>query len=301
MTHLQDLEGVEQTLARPDVSLHYKVWGKPAEGVVPLVLLHGWAGSRDDWHVVEADLGQTGLVLSYDGAGFGRSQFSSDEAAQKADFSLGRYVEDLHSLLQTEGWERVRLVGHSWGGVVAMEYAARYPQEVESLVAIGAAYFDPERWLHQALKWISYLIGWLVILLKKPLQRSARFRRLSVRRYFRHRPDQATADQLVADVVASHPRAIIQSLLTGYEVQFKQICPKITCPTLYLGGKQDIVAPVAYVKAFVPLTPDAHFQLLEDCGHFPMLEQPSILLETLQQFWATTLADEERPHGNQEK
>lgn len=253
----------------------------------PLVFVHGWAGSRQDWQkIVSRYIEQGQSVLVYDAAGFGQSQFATTQAAHNADYGLDRYVEDLRALLEAEQLKRVRLVGHSWGGVVAMCFAARYPAQVESLVAIGSAYFDPHKLLHQFLKWASYVIAQLIVLSKPLLQRAVWLRRLAVRRYFYRPPTEAEVELLMNDVLHSHKRTIVQTLLTSYAVQFKEICPAITCPTLYLGSDHDVVAPLAYVTAFVPFTPHATSAVISNCGHFPMLEQPNQLVQALNNFFA---------------
>ncbi|HEX2914819.1 MAG TPA: alpha/beta hydrolase [Chloroflexia bacterium] len=277
-----------QTLKRAPlktgVSLSYKTWGR-ADNALPLVLLHGWAGSMQDWRLLEPLIARDYYCLSYDAAGFGSSQFNSGEPTAKTDFSIERYVEDLKALLDQENLEKVHLVGHSWGGVIAMAFAARYPERVVSLVAIGSAYFDPENRLHIALKWASYLIGQLILLLKGPLKKWKGLRRVAARRYFYRPPDPLETEELMQEVLASDPQALIQTLLSGYEVRFKTVCPAIACPTLYLGCNRDVVAPTAYVEAFVPLTPGSSYHQMQDCGHFPMIEKPLELYEVLRNFW----------------
>jgi pimeloyl-ACP methyl ester carboxylesterase len=281
----QNLHKETKKLARPDIDLHYQIWNGTS-GQPPLVFIHGWAGSVADWEPLEPYL-DSFQGLAYDAAGFGLSQFNSPAKAKQADYSIARYVEDLRALLEAENLPPVRLVGHSWGGVIAMAFAASYPERVLNLVAIGSAYFDPKNPLHLALKWVSYLIVWLLVLGKKWLRRSARLRRLAVRRYFYRQPAPPIAEKLMNEVLASDNQALFQTLLAGYEVLFKVICPKIKCPTLYLGCQKDVVAPPAYVKAFVPLTPDANYFLMNGCGHFPMLEQPAELGRILKNFWET--------------
>jgi pimeloyl-ACP methyl ester carboxylesterase len=281
--HLTERKMLTETLCkleRPDVTLYYRRWGADGERDVP-IFLHGWAGSLTDWAFSERHF-ESGLV--YDAAGFGQSQIAPSRE-KNADYSLSRYVEDLRALLDAEGIETARLVGHSWGGVVAMEFAARYPQRVSRLVAIGSAYFDPQNWLHILFKWISYLIAWLLVLLKKPLRRSTKLRRQAARRYFYRQPDTATLDHLMSAVLASGNRALVQTLLAGYQVRFKRVCPAIKCPALYLGCDRDVVAPYRFVTPFQRLTPGSRDFMLRECGHFPMLEKPAELATLIREFW----------------
>ncbi|MEI6044671.1 MAG: alpha/beta hydrolase [Chloroflexota bacterium] len=287
MTTKYDYEQEElKRLEREGVALAYHYIRGLNTKQSPLVFVHGWAGSGEDWRKVVARYVARGeSVLVYDAAGFGQSQFESETMANWADYSLSRYVQDLKALLDAEGIERVRLVGHSWGGVVAMSFAARYPERVEALVPIGSAYFDPEKLLHQVLRWVSYLIGWILIFLKPLLRRSPRLQRLAVRRYLYRPLDEADTAIMVNGVLQSHNRAIVQTLLEGYEVRFKKLCPTIQCPTLYIGSDHDAVAPVLYVTAFVPFTPHAKSATIKKCGHFPMIERPDELIAVMDGFF----------------
>ena len=284
------LEGTEslskKLLLRPDVQLVYRNLTTTSHPKPTLVFIHGWAGSANDWRLlVDQFVARGEAVLVYDAAGFGESQFTDKKTAQRANYSLERYVEDLKLLLEAEGISKVRLVGHSWGGVVAMSFAAQYPTQTENLVVLSSAYFDPSNLLHRVLKWASFLIGWFLILCKPLLRYLTWLHRLSLRPYF-HRPPSATeVELLINDVLRSNNRAIIQTLMLGYTVQFKKLCPDIQCPTLYVGTGQDIIAPLTYVKAFMPLTIRSFCAILEDCGHFPMLEQPERLLLLLDSFF----------------
>lgn len=275
----------QKVLALPKLKLVYRYWKNLAEDAVPLVFIHGWAGSADDWQkLVATCVAQGESVLVYDAAGFGQSQFESKQAAKEADYSLQHYVEELKILLEAENIGKARLVGHSWGGVVAMSFAARYPTQTESLVVIGSAYFDPHKFLHQVLKWASYLIAWVMVGSKPLLRRSSWLRRLAVRRYLFRPLDNVDSELLIKDALESDNQAVVQTLLSGYAVLFKEICPRLECPVLYIGSDHDVVAPLSYVEAFVPLTPHARFVAIKDCGHFPMLEKPDELWQILKQF-----------------
>jgi pimeloyl-ACP methyl ester carboxylesterase len=117
--------------------LYYEL-KKGTNGRTPIVFVHGWTGSGEDWtNLVAHYTAQGDSCLTYDAAGFGKSQFPSKSVARHTDFSIARYNADLLALLNAENLDKVRLVGHSWGGVVAMAFAAKYPERVESLLTVG--------------------------------------------------------------------------------------------------------------------------------------------------------------------
>lgn len=112
-----------------------RTWGA---GPPPLVLLHGWIGSTADWELVAAGLADDRQVLAYDHRGHGQSPHTKD-------YTFAALVDDLEAWLDEQGLEAVDLVGHSMGGVVAMQFALRRPERVRSLVLVdtGAAPAGP--------------------------------------------------------------------------------------------------------------------------------------------------------------
>ena len=109
--------------------LHYVDWGN--EGAPTLVLVHGgrdhcrnwdWVAERlrDRWHIVAPDL-----------RGHGDSAWSED-----GEYSLRANVYDLAQLIHQLNAGPVTLVGHSYGGNIALRYAGIYPEMVRKLVAI---------------------------------------------------------------------------------------------------------------------------------------------------------------------
>jgi pimeloyl-ACP methyl ester carboxylesterase len=114
-----------------DVTLYGgMVGGLDADRV--LIAVNGGPGAPSDYIASLAQLaGQELAVITYDQRGAGRSTAPDDHAAS---YTLLKYVEDLEAVRRTVGAERIDLLGHSWGGLVALEYVALYPQRVSSLI-----------------------------------------------------------------------------------------------------------------------------------------------------------------------
>lgn len=117
-----------------DVRLWYRVAGR--EEGTPVVFLHGGPGqgsqtfARFAGPALERDL----RMVYLDQRGSGRSERPWDDA-----YSLELLVDDLERLRQAWGVERIALVGHSFGTILALEYAAAYPDRVERMVLVAAA------------------------------------------------------------------------------------------------------------------------------------------------------------------
>jgi 3-oxoadipate enol-lactonase len=92
---------------------------------VPVVLLHGQPGSRGDWSAVVSFASGVRLI-AVDRPGYGSSPGPAVGVGANGDVVIG--------LLDSLSVERAVLVGHSWGGAVALDVAARFPERVRSLV-----------------------------------------------------------------------------------------------------------------------------------------------------------------------
>jgi len=114
------------TLKDKSSDIYYQVEGKGA----PIDLIHGFGLDRRIWKKQVEELSKTNRVITYDMRGFGESSLPEGEY---------NHADDLHKLLKELGIERSKIVGHSLGGQVAIEYALKYPDEVNSLVLISTA------------------------------------------------------------------------------------------------------------------------------------------------------------------
>ncbi len=111
------------------LSLHYTDWGPP--GAPPVVLLHGVTGHARVWDYAAERLTPAFRVLALDQRGHGDS-----EAPHDADYRIATMADDLAAFADTLRLERFRLVGHSMGGRVAIQYGAHFPTRLERLVLV---------------------------------------------------------------------------------------------------------------------------------------------------------------------
>jgi proline iminopeptidase len=134
--------GEHQTIVN-DVRLWYKVAGHDAgnKAGAPLLFLHGGPGYNS--YSFEAQAGkalESRLRMIYlDQRGSGRS-----ERPWTGAYSVAAMVEDIEALRRQLGVPKLALMGHSFGGALALEYAAAYPQHVEKVVLVSAASSIPD-------------------------------------------------------------------------------------------------------------------------------------------------------------
>ena len=110
------------------VRLHYLVAGKGD----PVVLLHGFAQTSHMWRPLIAKLSARHTVIAPDLRGFGQSSTPEGGYTKKA------MAQDIHAMVKSLKYDRIRLVGHDIGLMVAYAYAAQYPSEVDRIVLMEA-------------------------------------------------------------------------------------------------------------------------------------------------------------------
>jgi len=133
---LKEIVFQELTVETPEVSLYVRVAGNPQSGNV-LIAINGGPGLSNHYMLGLEDLaGENFAVVTYDQRGVSRS---SAPPMDPSSYTLSKSVDDLEAVRKAIGVEKVHLFGHSWGGLVAMRYAAVYPGRVRSIVLMGSA------------------------------------------------------------------------------------------------------------------------------------------------------------------
>lgn len=108
------------------------------DDVLPLVLLHGGPGGGHEYLLPLIDLvGAERTLVFYDQTGCGNST-SRAEWPNEA-FTVELFIEELEALVQHLGLSRFHLLGHSWGGMLAAEYALAHPSRLASLSLYSTA------------------------------------------------------------------------------------------------------------------------------------------------------------------
>ena len=254
----------------------------------PILVLHGGPDLNHAYLLPDLDrLADIGRLVAYDQRGRGRSYTGEGPD----DVSLDSEVADLDWVREWAGGGSVVLLGHSWGALLAMEYASRHPDRVERLILVNAAPASHTDML--ALRQhLAAIRGPEVSAQMQAIRDSdayhagdfaadAAYSRLHFGGGL-HRPEQL--DQLIRQLrVGFSPEGIVAARAIEqrlYEETWIRedydLGPRLRplrIPTLILHGEHDLI-PVQIARRTADAMPSARVVILPDCGHFAYLEQP---------------------------
>ena len=257
-----------------------------------VLLLHGIGSDSTTWDRVIPELARDFTVIAPDLLGHGRSD------KPRGDYSLGGYASGMRDLLTVLGIERVSVVGHSFGGGVAMQFAYQFPERCERIVLIGSG--GVARDVHPLLRLLSLPGGGLVTALATSAPVRPWVSRLGT--LLAKAPLDAVVDVeelLTVMESLSHPhgrRAFLRLLRTVIDVHGQSVTMLDRCyltqamPTMLLWGEKDSVIPVAHAHQAHAVMPGSRLVVVPGAGHFPHREEPGTVIDELREFLGSTTA-----------
>jgi pimeloyl-ACP methyl ester carboxylesterase len=254
-----------------------------------LLLIHGMAGTYENWEAVVEPLARRHTVLAADLPGHGASEPGA------GDYSLGSLAAGLRDLLITLGHERATLVGHSLGGGIAMQFAYQFPAATERLVLVASGGLGPE--VNPVLR-AAALPGANVFIAATAspgrVAGSALARGLAA---FGLRPsaDVAEVARGYASLADSDRRAAFLSTLrnvVGPQGQRVGAGDRLylteDVPVLILWGENDRIIPAHHGEHAHEAMPSSRLEIFDGVGHMPQLEAPGRFVAVLERFLEET-------------
>ncbi|MEZ5483869.1 MAG: alpha/beta fold hydrolase [Lysobacteraceae bacterium] len=230
----------------------------------PLLLVHGFTGSKDNWLPIVPALARERRVLMPDLPGWNESQGIPGD-----DTGFSAQAEKLSRFIDKVAGQPVDLIGHSMGGGIVAVLAARHPPQVHRLVLMDAA----------GVRFQDNDFGLAVLAGENPFAVDDRD---SLRRYlstvFETPPfvpwpvDRALIDRRIAD--AQFEQSVLDEIARGRESFLPgELAPGIEADTLLLWCRDDGVIDVSAATIWANALPRSRTVLLDGCNHMPMMEQ----------------------------
>jgi pimeloyl-ACP methyl ester carboxylesterase len=226
--------------------------------------VHGVPNAGEMWHAFLERAGGVAVDLP----GFGESTKRAD-----LDFTLTGQRRFLERFLDHLGWERVRLVGHDWGGGFALAFAQAAPERVERLALVNSVPLLPGyRWHRVARLWRTKGVGELL------MGSTNRITLRMGRRYF------GLPEALDHEVLAHFDQGTQRAILMLYRSANEDVLAAagrrladVTAPALVVWGDRDPYIAPRFGDGLSAALGDATVDHLPDAGHWPWLDQADVI------------------------
>jgi pimeloyl-ACP methyl ester carboxylesterase len=258
--------------------VHWQAFGDYGRPVV--VLVHGTAAWSGTWFSLVPALERAGFqVVALDLPPFGFSGKSTG-----TDFSRAAQALRIRAVVDAAGARRVVVVGHSFGGGPALEFALRFPERVERLVLVDAALGldaappDPQSAACRLLAWPALREPLVAATANNPLWSATLLRGFVARKdavtdeRLRAYRRPASVEGANASLAAwAHHFACVPE--TGASTDPARIA-RLAMPLDLLWGADDTITPLAQARHLQQVVPAARLQVLPGVGHIPHIEDP---------------------------
>ena len=294
-------------LMEPDIKIHYFTQGEGR----PVLIIHGGPGTPFTEPIAALDtLGERYTFYYYDQRGCGQSTHPIDSFNSKNyganvtqlndQLGLAAQLNDIERIRRILGQEKLILIGHSFGGLLASLYAAEYPQHVEALVLVSPAEMlvmpPPEGGLYESIKpylpkdmqdsyqaYIKEYLNFGTIFQYNEAQMQER--NLAFTSYY-----QAAMQAKGLNIPASNnsdnvggwmPFALYFGI--GSRNDFRPALKSVRAPVLIIHGENDfqsINTSDLYSESF----PNSRVESIANAGHFSFTDQPQQFAQIISDF-----------------
>jgi pimeloyl-ACP methyl ester carboxylesterase len=243
---LLDLDGL---------SLAYRVSGPPA--AAPVVLLHGWGASIDALAAVQDGLADEFRVVAFDLPGFGASDLPPP------NWGSPQYAELIGRALARLGLEDVSLIGHSFGGKLAILLASEQEGLPRRVVLVNSAGIRPHRTLGYHARVTAFK---------------------AARRLAGGGPLAGWAGQRFGSADYRSAGPLRQVFVRVVNEDLRPLLPRVARPTLLVWGDRDRETPPSDAAIMEREIPDAGLVIFPGAGHFSYADDLPRFLRVVRNF-----------------
>jgi proline-specific peptidase len=273
----------------------YRIVGEldqPAPGRFPLLVLHGGPGAPHNYLEPLGALAQSGRpVVFYDQLGGGNSDRPDDSMLWNIDL----FVEEVGAVRRELGLQRVHLLGHSWGAMLALSYALTHPSGLLSLVLVGGVASSPlhiaevDKLREQLPQEVQEVLSHHE---KADTTEDPAYEEATMAFYARHLCRLDPWPEYLREPLEQTNPQVYQTMWGASELHctgnlkdwdVSQRLGEIRVPTLLISGRYDLCTP-ADQEVLREGIPGSEWVLFEDSSHCPHAEETERFMEVVEGF-----------------
>lgn len=222
-----------------------------------ILILHGWGASSQSWAKIQELLESRGCkVLVPDLPGFG------ENPAPSQAWSVDDYVAWLSDFCEKQNLSQFFLLGHSFGGSLAIKFSLKYPEKIRKLILVDSAGIRRTRIKKEILKKIAHILNRFSFLPFYSL-----IRKIAYKTIFRK------SDYLLTEGVMK------ETYLKIIKEDLSDSLSNVSVPTLLIWGKKDKITPLQHAYLMKEKIIGATLEIIPNVKHNPHAEAPEILVE----------------------
>ena len=248
-------------------------------------VIHGGPGAdHTSFKPTFSPLSKKMQLVYFDHRGQGRSA-----RGDRSTYTLDNNVEDMEALRQYLGLEKIVVIGASYGGMVALTYASRYPENVSHLIAIVTV--ADSRFLERAKQILADRGTEEQKAIAQHLWNGTFRDEDHLREYFQvmgsmysltFDPDAPKNSWKRAILSADAINEAFGGFLRTYDIRDQ--LPKIKAPTLVIGARHDWICAPEFSEEIAALIPNSDLRIFENSGHGVRADEPEALLDAIAGF-----------------
>lgn len=247
-----------------ELDVHYLTGGNGD----PLLVVHGGTGGSQDWRPNIEKLMDKYTVYVPDLPGFGLTPCSD------GDYFIPEMTEFIDGFAGAVGLDRFNLLGHSFGGGIALSYALKFPAKTTKLVLVSSLGMGKE------------IALWIRCLANRPFCRYFGKSALAVLKAVKWLMKQVFRP-LDFTLPFNEASLYIGSCITGISSQtmvFFNRLSELVMPTLLVWGAKDPIVPFTQAYAAAAVIPNCRVRVFRDCGHSVYRDELTEFSQTLRGF-----------------
>jgi pimeloyl-ACP methyl ester carboxylesterase len=266
---------IDRSVTGEKGAIHYFVAG-PEDAARTVMFLHGLSSNHTTWLFFMEKLAARGIrSIAPDLRGHGLS----DQSKEKEWYAFPVFVDDIARIADRERLREFDLIGYSFGGYIALAYAAAYPERLRSLTLVSSNFMNPLHYgpfgfLAPAAARFTDVIAWITY-----PQRRRRYD------YFEHGKSKGYIDSTLKGFVTMPIAVNFWMLGRTLRLDLRAALPRVVCPTLIIRSPSDPYLTPQEVADMVRAMPNARAIAITSDNHFLASRNQEDLLEKLLPFW----------------